>query len=197
MRNSVITLQKPSRTVFSHVHKRKVLHFFNVLDIDRNGILQAEDFVNVGQKIIDKLGMSDQSRHGRLILLKAHRLFVQLLTDVQNPDMELTLWDWVDFFRTQIESEEASTLYYYIHRTSRHIFDLFDTNRDQKISKEEYADMLAIYNMPHDTATKGFKELDTDNDDQISMDELTEGLRNFFCSGSSEARGNFIFGDWR
>ena len=118
-----------SRSIFSEIQKRKVHHLFNVLDIDRNGKLQPDDFINVGRKIIAQLELEEQSRSARLILLKAHRLFVQLLLDLDNPDMELTLWDWVEFFRDQNESPDARTLDYYIYRTSRYIFDLFDVNK--------------------------------------------------------------------
>lgn len=191
------TNKETSRSIFSEIQKRKVHHLFNVLDIDRNGKLQPDDFMNVGRKIIVQLDLDKESRSARLILLKAHRLFVQLLIDLDNPDMELTLWDWVEFFRSQIESSNSRTLDYYIYRTSRYIFDLFDVNKDKLISREEYSHMLTVYNIPQNTAKVGFEELDTDNDNFISSDEMISGLKNFFKSNEADARGNMIFGDWR
>ncbi len=185
------------RFVFSETQKRKVHHLFNVLDIDRNGQLQPNDFVNVGKKIVAQLRLSEESRSARVILLKSHRLFVQLLTDLHNPELSLTLWDWIAFFRDQIESEDEGILDHYIQRTSRHIFDLFDMNKDRLISQEEYANMLTIYNIPQKMAIQGFEELDTNDDKFISADEMVEGLNNFFKSGDPEAKGNLIFGEWR
>jgi len=185
------------RFVFSETQKRKVHHLFNVLDIDRNGQLQPGDFVNVGKKIVRQLGLGEKSRSARLILLKSHRLFVQLLTDLHNPELALTLWDWIAFFRDQIESEDEGILDHYIQRTSRHIFDLFDMNKDKLISRDEYANMLTIYNISHKVAIQGFEELDTNKDHFISADEMVEGLNNFFKSGDPEAKGNLIFGAWR
>jgi Ca2+-binding EF-hand superfamily protein len=181
--------------MLSEVQKRKIHHLFNVLDIDRNGFLQPDDFVNVGKKIIDQLKLKDE-RKIKLILLKSHRLFVQLLTDLNNPELRLTLWDWIDFFRAQIESEIAGPLNYYIQRTSRHIFDLFDKDGDRKISWEEYSNMLTIYNIAHDNAEEGFRQLDTDKDNYISSEEMIDGLKNFFLSDNPEAQGNLIFGRW-
>lgn len=152
---------------------------------------------NVGKKIIMQLQLDKSSRCARLILLKAHRLFVQLLIDLENPDMELNLWDWVEFFRNQIESSNARILDYYISRTSRYIFDLFDMNNDKFISREEYADMLTIYNIPQNTGKVGFEELDTNKDDLVSSEEMINGLQNFFRSPDIKANGNMIFGDWR
>lgn len=191
------TSHSSPRFVFSETQKRKVHHLFNVLDIDRNGQLQPSDFVNVGQKIVQQLGLNVNSRSARLILLKSHRLFVQLLADLHNPELTLTLWDWIAFFRDQIESEDDGILNHYIHRTTRHIFDLFDMNKDKLISREEYANMLTIYNISHKMAIQGFEELDSNSDNYISSDEMVEGLNNFFKSEDSEAKGNLIFGEWR
>jgi Ca2+-binding EF-hand superfamily protein len=197
MQNSDITSDfVPVAKTLSDTQKRKIHHLFNVLDIDNNGFLQPEDFVNVGKKIVTLLSLDLNSRAARLILLKSHRLFVQLLTDLKNPELSLTLWDWIEFFRDQVEKEEASILEHYIHRTSRHIFDLFDINRDKLISREEYADMLTIYNISQETAIQGFEELDSNNDNFISADEMVSGLRNFFNSSDPDAKGNLIFGDW-
>ncbi|MEQ9466158.1 MAG: EF-hand domain-containing protein [Ekhidna sp.] len=191
------TSPKSPRSVFSETQKRKIHHLFNVLDIDRNGQLQPNDFVNVGRKIVVQLKLKQSSRSARLILLKSHRLFVQLLADLHNPELSLTLWDWIAFFRDQIESGDDRILRHYIQRTSRHIFDLFDMNKDRLISREEYANMLTIYNISHKVAIQGFEELDTNSDNFISADEMVEGLTNFFRSEDSEAKGNLIFGEWK
>ncbi len=197
MGNLTTKESKSPRSVFSEIQKRKVHHLFNVLDLDRNGQLQPSDFVNVGKKIVTQLQLGENSRSARLILLKSHRLFVQLLTDLDNPDLSMTLWDWIAFFRDQIESEEDNILKHYIQRTSRHIFDLFDMNKDRLISREEYANMLTIYNIPQDMAYEGFEELDSNKDEFISADEMVEGLKNFFRSSNPDALGNLIFGQWR
>ncbi len=197
MGNATTTEPNSPRYVFSETQKRKVHHLFNVLDIDRNGQLQPNDFVNVGKKIVSQLKLNENSRSARLILLKSHRLFVQLLTDLHNPELSLTLWDWIAFFRDQLESGDDSILNHYIQRTSRHIFDLFDMNRDRLISREEYANMLTIYNISQKMAIQGFEELDTNDDNFISADEMVDGLNNFFKSEDENAKGNLIFGDWR
>ena len=197
MRNFTTNKEKSSRLIFSDIQKRKVHHLFNVLDIDRNGKLQPDDFLNVGKKIIRKLELSPSSRGARVILLKAHRLFVQLLAELENPEMELTLWDWVEFFRNQIESADPRILDHYIHHTSRYIFDLFDVNKDRLISRDEYAAMLTVYNIPQNNTEKGFMDLDTNTDNYISSEEMINGLSNFFKSDDANASGNMIFGEWR
>ncbi|MFK7952111.1 MAG: EF-hand domain-containing protein [Ekhidna sp.] len=187
----------PVDNVLSEIQKRKIHHLFNVLDIDGNGFLQPDDFVHVGKSIIELLSLDENSRAAKLILLKSHRLFVQLLTDLHNPDLSLTLWDWIEFFRDQIENSDRGTLEHYILRTSRHIFDLFDINGDKKISRAEYTEMLTIYDLSHETVIKGFEDLDENRDDVVSAEEMIAGLRNFFLSSDPDAKGNLIFGDWK
>lgn len=198
MQNSDLATEfEPGVTTFSDTQKRKIHHLFNVLDMDRNGFLQPDDFVNVGRRIVDLLCLEQDSRAARLIILKSHRLFVQLLTDLHNPELSLTLWDWVEFFREQVENKEEGILDHYIKRTSRHVFDLFDMNRDHLMSRIEYTDMLTIYNLSHEKVIQGFEELDENGDNFISIDEMINGLRNFFRSSDPNAKGNLIFGEWR
>lgn len=186
----------PLFSMLSEIQKRKIHHLFNVLDIDKDGVLQPQDFVNVGNRIIAQPSTQINERHGRLILLKSHRLFVQLLTDTENPELQLTLWDWIDFFKNEISMEEQGILNFYIQRTSRHIFDLFDKDHDHFISKPEYFNMLTIYEISHENADAGFKELDTNMDGFISTQEMVAGLSNFFKSDKLDAPGNLIFGGW-
>lgn len=197
MDTAIATAFQESNAGFSDTQKKKVCHLFKVLDVDGNGHLEPDDFLLVGRKIIKYMGLEEESRAARLILIKSHRLFVQLMIDVHNTDFTLTVWDWVAFFRSQTVDKTSATLSYYIQRTSRHIFDLFDANGDQMISRSEYANMLTVYGISHEMANQSFKELDLNHDDLISAEELMQGLANFFLSSDSDAKGNLIFGAWR
>ncbi|MEM6829121.1 MAG: EF-hand domain-containing protein [Bacteroidota bacterium] len=183
--------------MISEIQKRKFHHFFNVLDFDKNGCLQPEDFVNIGRRIIEARSIDASSRRAQLILVKSHQLYIQLLADSDNPELSVTLYDWIEFFRLQLIKDVGNRiLEYYIHRISRHIFDLFDANRDQLISKEEYTHMLTVYQISEGNCARGFKEIDTNNDGFISSEEMINGLRNFFMSNNLDAPGNRIFGEW-
>ncbi len=184
--------------MLSEVQQKKINHFFNILDTNKNGSLQLDDFVQVSEEIISQLNIDRQSRGGQLILIKANRLFVQLLIDTQQPDMSITLWDWMKFFEKEIENpREQGPLYGYIFRTTFHLFALFDLNRDNHISIEEYANMLSIYNIDQKNCEKGFAALDKNKDNLISSEEMVNGLNDFFNSKEAEAPGNWIFGDWQ
>lgn len=181
--------------MFSEIQKKKVAHFFNVLDVNKNGKLQVDDFVKVAKEIINQLELDPNSRTAKLILIKANRLFVQFLIDTDQAEMQVDLWDWMKFFENQL-SNESGTLHNFIHRTTFHIFALFDHNKDRFISQEEYANMWSVYGLNGVDCNESFEELDTNNDSLISSSEMIEGLRLYFHSNDANALGNKMFGRW-
>ncbi|MEQ9231514.1 MAG: hypothetical protein RIF46_12595, partial [Cyclobacteriaceae bacterium] len=132
-----------------------------------------------------------------LILIKANRLFVQFLIDTNQPDMHIGIWDWMKFFEKEFNRNGQGLLHHFIHRTSYHVFSLFDLNRDKFISFEEYENMWSVYKIPPDECRASFERLDQNDDKLISASEMVDGLEDFFKSNKYEAPGNLIFGEWR
>jgi len=183
--------------MLSEVQQKKINHFFNVLDVNKNGSLQLDDFVHVSEEIIEQLSIDRQSRGGQLILIKANRLFVQFLIDTHQPELSISLYDWMKFFEREISNpRESGVLYSYIFRTTFHLFSLFDLNRDNHISLDEYANMWSIYKIPLGHLETSFNQLDQNNDSLISAQEMVSGLNDFFNSADRNACGNLIFGPW-
>jgi hypothetical protein len=70
--------------MLTDVQKNKIAHLFNVLDTNKNGQLQLDDFVEVSDQIIIHLKWDRESRVSQVLLKKASRLFIQLLIDSTN-----------------------------------------------------------------------------------------------------------------
>ena len=182
--------------MLSEIQQKKINHLFQILDTNKNGSLQLDDFTHVSEKIIKCLKIEIGSRKGKLIETKANRLFIQLLIDTHQSELSISLRDWMKFFEKEILSEKQGSLDGYIHRTTFHIFSLFDLNADNKISMEEYANMWSIYGIPKGECTEIFNLLDENGDSVISSQEIINGLNDFFISSDPNAPGNFIFGHW-
>ena len=184
--------------MLSEIQQKKINHLFNVLDANKNGTLQLDDFVQVSEDILQQLSIDRHSRSGQLILIRANRLFVQLLIDTQQPELSISLWDWMKFFDKEISSSPGETraLDSYIFRTTFHLFSLFDLNNDNQISVEEYSNMWSIYKIPKESCEESFDLLDKNGDLLISADEMVSGLNDFFNSSDPNAPGNLIFGKW-
>lgn len=181
--------------MLSDIRKQKLTYLFSILDSNKNGLLQPDDFEAVAEKICNVLEYDKNDKIRLSLKLKALRLFVQLLTDMDKDEVEVNSEEWCQLFDTMIMEPKSAQKY--IFRTAAYIFHLFDQNSDRAISKEEYLDMFRIYDIDLEHSEKGFEMLDSNRDGQISLKEMVSGVSDFLMSSDPEAAGNWIFGDWK
>jgi Ca2+-binding EF-hand superfamily protein len=191
--------------MLTEIQEKKIAHLFHVLDNNKNGSLQMDDFVGVSDEIIAHLGWSEADRKARVLINKASRLFIQLaidiehadIVDIDDADISITFDDWMKFFEKELSyKSQGGLLDHYIHRTSYHLFSLFDFNDDEYISKEEFNMMFGVYRIPLEACEKSFQMLDKNGDKMISSDELISAIEDYFESTNADAPGNWLFGDW-
>lgn len=174
------------------VQKQKLTHFFNVLDHDGNKTLQPEDFQLVGDAISDIVGYDPNSRERLELKLRAHRLFIQILKDINKQEADLSLEEWLKFFDDVVLSKPND----YVNQSSTYLFSLFDQDGDGYIDQREYLDMFKAYGLYSAQAKKAFDMLDINGDGRISGGELVKAFEDFFSSSEEKSPGNWIFGDW-
>lgn len=175
------------------LQKQKMVHFFNVLDNDGNGVLEKDDFELVGDKLSDLIGYSTTSRERLALRLKAHSLFIQVLSDIGKEEATLTEEEWLHFFEDVVLAKPND----YINQSATYLFSLFDQDGDGHIDESEYLDMFKAYGLYMSVAKKGFDKIDINGDGKISGGELVKAFEDFFLSDDEKAAGNWIFGDWR
>lgn len=182
--------------MLTEVRRKKLSYLFNILDSNKNELLQPDDFSQVAEKMSDSLNFEENSKERLRLKLKSLRLYVQLLTDMEKEDVSITRDEWLGLFgsRNTISPKAAKK---YIFRTAAYIFTLFDQNEDHIISKKEYYDMFKIYDIDMKYSEMGFEKLDQNHDGQITLSEMVNGFRDFLMSSNPDASGNWIFGDWQ
>ncbi|WP_221409448.1 EF-hand domain-containing protein [Marinoscillum furvescens] len=178
------------------MRKQKLVHLFNILDTNKNALLQPDDFTAVAEKISDKLQYGAESKERLDLKSHALRLYVQLLTDMEKEEVSISLDEWLQLFGSWEIIHPASAKKY-IYRIASYVFSLFDQNRDRVISKLEYLAMFEIYNIDMSYSEKGFAGLDANGDGLVSMEEMTQGFKDFLLSPDPDAPGNYIFGNWK
>ncbi len=184
----------------SDIQRKKIGHFFNVLDNNGNGVLQPDDFTGVGRKICVSLGLVPKTKEYELTILNSYRLFIQIMTDLgKDDDVEITIEEWTRFFEYNLivdSDTDPLPINGYIKRTVNYIFNLFDRNKDGFISADEYIQMFETYNIDISNSAESFKKLDLNDDKVISREEMITAFQEYFLSSDPDAPGNWIFGSW-
>lgn len=181
--------------MLTKLREKKLSYLFDILDANKNELLQPDDFALVAEKMSDILGYDQHSKQRLKLKLKALRLFVQLLIDMNKEDTSINKEEWLKLFGSEspMPAKMASS---YINRTAGYIFQLFDQNEDRVITKNEYLDMFRVYDIDLSYSAIGFEKLDENKDNLITLEEMTNAFKDFLMSSKPDAPGNWIFGNW-
>lgn len=183
--------------MLSELQKEKVSHYFSiVLDQDRNGVLDENDFKEIGESLcvlwMYKPGTKD---YDRIInsSLKSWEMFENYF---RTQNAEANKEQFLQFFDTMLSENDKSRYQNFVNSMIGSIFDSFDLNNDGVISTDEYTDMFLCYHIPIKHSAKAFVKLDRDGDERVTKEELMKAVDEFFLSSDPDARGNWLFGFW-
>lgn len=183
--------------MLTHLQSAKLRHFFNVLDYNKNGVLQMKDFDRVGVNLCLNFNVHEGDDQYDKLIEKSRRLFYQILKDLnKSKEASISMAEWIKLFDIIIAEQDMEKLKYYIKLTTFYIFDLFDQDKNGILSLDEYVDMFTVYHIDVKYSAKSFLKLDTNDDDSISKVELFNAITDFFISDDQDAGGNWIFGNW-
>ncbi len=180
------------------VQEKKLTHFFNILDNNKNGRLQQDDFEGIGENININLAIPQGTDDYNYVMEKSQELYRYLIDGLgKQPGDAIELNDWLTYFDQEIISaKNVELLKKLIQITVKHVFDLYDQNKDGMIELDEYLDMFTIYRIDVKYSAKSFTLLDKNQDEVISKKELVEAVKDFFVSSKEDTPGNWIFGNW-
>ena len=184
--------------MISEFQRKKLVYFFGLYDLNKNGYLQLEDFTDIAEKLCEKLEYKEGSKHHEFLVRKTVALFYRLLTDIPHAEESKIYIDgWLKFFDKEIISKgREENLEEYIELIIGYLFDLFDENHDGYISLDEYKQVFEIYGIDLSYVDKAFENLDLNKDERLSRYELIRSVETFLISDDPEDRGNWIFGNW-
>ncbi len=183
--------------MLSELQKEKISHYFRaVLDQDRNGILEENDFLEIGESMCilwrfkplsaDYERVMDQCRGSWSIFEKYFR----------EQSGRADLDQFLMFFDHLLSPAGEESYQKYVTQVVSDVFDSFDLNQDGVISINEYVDMFMCYHIKIKYSAKAFLKLDRNGDDHVSKEELLKALDEFFKSDDPKSPGNWLFGFW-
>lgn len=183
--------------MISDFQKRKLTHFFYLLDVNKNDFLQLEDFSIISDNLMFNLDYKEGSKEHQFIAEKSVAMFYKFSGDMSQSGKSITLHEWLDFFDEKVINPlNKDLLEDYVEVIIGFLFDLFDANHDGYISIEEYTDIFMAYGIDIKYAAKAFVNLDINADERLSKSEILYAVETFLVSDDPKERGNWIFGNW-
>ncbi len=183
--------------MLTDLQAKKLIHYFNVLDYNNNGLIQESDFIAIAENLCVLWGFKEGTDN---YLMWINRFKSQwnefrdyiLGTEENSADLE----QWLRFADKKLVNGEDNFYSLFVEKLTEDIFDLFDQDHNGYIEQKEFIDFFMAFRIEVRHSAKSFMLLDTNRDDRISKDELTNGVRAFFRSSNAEDPGNWLFGMW-
>ncbi|MEQ9424287.1 MAG: EF-hand domain-containing protein [Cyclobacteriaceae bacterium] len=183
--------------MLSPVQEKKQRLYFKLLDFDRNGFIEKNDFQSIAENLCIIQGIELDTIAFREIEEAGEKLWMDIREYVDtNRDDKCSFEEWMAFADEQIVNSDEAWYDNYINSVVNGLFDLFDANNDGLISDMEYLDLFISFRIEVRFAARCFRKLDLNNDGYISRDELVTAVREFLRSDDPEAPGNWLFGNW-
>jgi Ca2+-binding EF-hand superfamily protein len=182
-------------SVLSDVKQRKFKHYFSLLDRDKDGLLEHEDFVAIARTAAALRGSAPGTPASAALESVIMRTWAhtQEFADI-NWDGRVSLDEWYRTLEATITSEEKYA--YYVTPFAVGLFELLDADGAGVVGLTEYRAFLSCFGSDATSADAAFARLDTNGDGAVSKDEALHLVREFHTSDDPNAPGNVLFGPY-
>ncbi|WP_258104958.1 EF-hand domain-containing protein [Marinoscillum sp. MHG1-6] len=169
--------------------------FFDIIDYDKNGFVEKDDFISIGENICAMLQLDEENFYYPLIYAACEKAWEDLYAYVdEDEDGRASSGEWFKYADEKIVNCDKSQYQLYLDKVVQHIFELFDQNKDDFISVNEYINLFMSFRLEIRYSAKAFTKLDLNKDSLISREELYTGVEQFFRSNDPSDKGNWLFG---
>lgn len=164
--------------------RAKWIHFFNLMDANKDGIVEKKDFTELAEKVFVVYESNGEPIGMKVLLKRSDRLFNRMLFEMRMMDKEgISPDDWVDWLSQNLsQGEESNTFKRITYNIFKELFNVCDQNNDAFLSKKELTDLYDIFNIDSSEAAIAFSFVDDNNDGKISRSEFLSHIRDFFTS---------------
>ncbi len=183
--------------MLSAFQETKLRLFFNIIDYDKNGFIEVDDFIGIGENICLILEIEEEDPAYPIIQAACRKVWNDVYEYVDaNRDDKASFYEWLRYADEKIVNCDEDSYNKYVNEVVEHLFQLFDENKDDYLSLKEYLDIFMSFRLEVRYSAKAFTKLDKDHDEKISREELRTAVHEFFRSEDEADRGNWLFGSW-
>lgn len=180
----------------SPVQETKLTFLFNLLDFNRNGFIQQDDFTSIAENMSIIKAETLKDHHIASVRKFMEKSWIHL-SHVESDHYKIPLNEWLHFADKEIVNCSQEKYNNNIEKLVHAIFLFFDDNKDKHLNLVEYMSLLVSFRADFRNAKMSFESLDTNKDGLISEDELSHAVWAFFHSSDADERGNWLFGEWK
>ena len=179
--------------MLSDFQKRKLTSWFNLCDLDKDGVLDARDYERLIDNVARERGFAKGSAEYEKIQAGYMRGWQQVerFADKATPG-KVGLAQFLDSHDEMLSDRKLFDAL--ILGVAESIIKLSDQDGDGKLSEHEYTTNMGAYGLDAGHAKEAFHKLDRDADGFIGKDELLKDVEEFYYSNDPAAPGNWLVG---
>lgn len=181
--------------MISDVKRAKFTHYFHAMDSTGDGLIREEDYLAAADRVISVLEVDPRAELARMLKAGYARNWSAIAQADADGDHAVTVDEWVDlFYRLAMDEAQFESV---VVERGQVIMQLFDRDQDSRISLDDWQLFFRTVGIPENDYQTAFEKLDRSGNGYLSFEEITEAGREFFGSDDPEARGNWLYGDYR
>jgi Ca2+-binding EF-hand superfamily protein len=172
--------------------KKKLTRVFQLLDVDRNGVIERADYDLAVNNLAAATGVKRDTPEYKKIHAGYMALWEQAKQSTGVTGEQIRLEQWLAAREALLQDREQFEAL--MHSTLDAFFQMLDTDRDDVISYPEFTLFYKTYNMDLAEAPEVFQRLDLNRDGKCTRSELRVLVEQFYHSEDPADPGTWLYG---
>lgn len=180
--------------MLSDLQERKATYYFNLIDEDGNGLIEASDFALRAQRLATAQNVTDEgTREALRHQVVAWWDHICMIADFDG-DARVTLSEWKAYW-TSIQKgigDGNSQTLQTLQRAARGTLQAIDRTGSETVTEAEYDDWLDAWGV--EESGEAFRQLDRGGKGFLTEEDLVVAVQEFYLSDDPDAPGNSLYG---
>ena len=166
-------------------------HLFDALDSDHDSAVTWSDYQRLVERYVAGYGLDPQERKAQAVQASYQMLWLELLRHSGSGEARL---DRGQFVRAMHAAAEDRSRFNMTEGVAEAVFDLLDTDGDDRISMAEFLRYAEVLGTEAAEAADRFAGLDPNGDGFINRQEFVLSSREYLFGDDPRSPGGFVFG---